>query len=167
MNQFQKHQRRCANLQACVCLALARYNFSTPDICLVVRHVFGHTISGRTIKRLSKSAGNKMKRGRPRSTPRVQQRDLTYLIECSFSDAESSHENTLHFLQNICAQFGLTPRQYLEWVKKMICRGKSMMRRCLLCEKGFPSASAGERHCRSCMAGRNRLLKQVDGALDC
>jgi hypothetical protein len=114
-------------------------------------------------KASAKSAGSKLKRGRPRSTPRVQKRDLNHLIEFSCSNADSFSENTLQFLHEVYTQFGLTPRQYLQWVAKTIRRGKCMMRRCLLCGKEFPSMSAGDRHCPSCKAGRNRLLKN-DGA---
>jgi hypothetical protein len=38
-------------------LTLVRYRFSTPEIRLLIRHVLGHALSGRTIKRAAKSAG--------------------------------------------------------------------------------------------------------------
>jgi hypothetical protein len=142
-------------------LSLACYNFATPEIRVLTRHVLDHAVSARTIKRLAKSAGSKLKRGRPRSTPRVQKRDLNHLIEFSCSNADSLSENTLQFLREVYTQFGLTPRQYLQWVAKTIRRGKCMMRRCLLCENEFASMSAGDRHCPSCKAGRNRLLKNT------
>jgi len=46
-------------------LALSQYHFSTPEIRLLMRQILGYALSGRTIKRLAKSAGHRLKRGRP------------------------------------------------------------------------------------------------------
>ena len=37
-------------------LALSQYHFATPEIRLLMRHILGYALSGRTIKRLAKSA---------------------------------------------------------------------------------------------------------------
>jgi hypothetical protein len=39
-------------------------------------------------------------------------------------------------------------------------RGKCMMRKCLLCDRFFPSQDSGERHCRACHGDRRRLLNE-------
>lgn len=41
------------------------------EIRLLMRHVLGHALSGRTLKRLARSTGCRLKRGRPPTTPRV------------------------------------------------------------------------------------------------
>ncbi len=149
-----------ANPQAVLSSALARYQFSTPEIRLLMRQVLGHAVSGRTIKRLVRSAGRRMKRGRPLSTPHIHKGDLNDLIEITSTGTESFNGNTLQFFHQIQQQFRLTPRQYLRWVAKFVRRGKYMMRRCLLCDKFFPSLETGERHCRGCQADRRRLLNE-------
>jgi hypothetical protein len=140
-------------------LALSQYHFSTPEIRLLMRHMLGHAISGRTIKRLARSAGNRLKRGRPRTTPRVRKGDMSDLIEAASNGLEGFNGHTLQFFHHIQVQFGLTPCQYLKWVAKFVRRGKCMMRRCLLCDRFFPSQDSGERHCQSCQLNRRRLLK--------
>jgi hypothetical protein len=141
-------------------LALSHYHFSTPEIRLLMRHVLGHAISGRTIKRLVRSAGSRLKRGRPRTTPRVHKGDLNDLVELTSNGLEASSGNTLQFFHHIQVQFGLTPRQYLMWVAKFVRRGKYMMRNCLLCDRVFPSLNSGERHCRACQSDRRRLINE-------
>ena len=47
-----------AERQAVMSLALVRYNFSTPEIRVLMRCLLGHAISSRTIKRLAKTAGH-------------------------------------------------------------------------------------------------------------
>jgi hypothetical protein len=140
-------------------LALVRYNFSTPEIRLLMRHVLGHALSGRTIKRLARSAGNVLKRGRPPTTPRLHKGDVTDLIEAT-STGIDVFGNSLQFFHHIQVQFGLTPRQYRIWVAKFVRRGKHMMRKCLLCDQFFASQESGERHCRSCQGDRRRLLNE-------
>jgi hypothetical protein len=39
-------------------------------------------------------------------------------------------------------------------------RGKCMMRKCLLCDRFFPSLDSSERHCRACQGDRRRLLNE-------
>jgi hypothetical protein len=34
-----------------------------------------------------------------------------------------------------------------------------MMRKCLFCDRFFPSQVSGERHCQRCQLNRRRLLK--------
>ena len=80
MKIIQKWQSGHANPYAVISLALARYNFSTPEIRVLMRHVLGHAISSRTIKRLVRSSGRHIKRGRPRSTPRIQKGDVNDLV---------------------------------------------------------------------------------------
>jgi hypothetical protein len=110
----------CKNIhvdpQMAMSLALSQYHFSTPEIRLLMRLVLGHAPSGRTIKRLARSAGSRLRRGRPPTTPRVHKRDLYDLIEVTSAGFDVSGSNVLHFLQNIELQFGLSPRQYLKWV---------------------------------------------------
>jgi len=141
-------------------LALSRYNFSTPEIRLLLRQVLGHAPSGRTIKRLARSAGHRLKRGRPLTTPKVHKGDLNDLVELTSNGLEACSGNTLQFFHQIHLQFGLTPRQYLKWVAMFVRRGKCMMRKCLLCDRFFPSVDSGERHCRACQNNRRRLLNE-------
>src|SRR5438128_11034159 len=94
-------------------LALSRYQFTTPEIQVLMRHVLGHALSGRTIKRRARSAGNRLKRGRPRATPRVHKADVSDLIESTSNGIETFGGNTLQLCQHIQVQFGLTPSQYL------------------------------------------------------
>ncbi len=141
-------------------LALLRYHFSTPEIRLLMRHVLGHALSGRTIKRLARSAGNRLKRGRPPTTPRVHKGDLNDLIETTSNGLDVFGGNTLQFLHHVQVQFGLTPRQYLKWVATFVRRGKCMMRKCLLCGELFPSTDSGERHCKRCQPTRHHLVKE-------
>jgi hypothetical protein len=141
-------------------LALSRYHFATPEIRLLMRHTLGYALSGRTIKRLAKSAGRRLKRGRPKTTPRVQKRQLNDLIEATSAGLDVFNGNALHFLNQIELEFGLSPRQYLKWVTQYVRRGKYMMRKCLLCGGFFPSLHSGERHCRACQGDRRRLLNE-------
>jgi hypothetical protein len=142
-----------------ISLALSQYQFSTPEIRLLMRHTLGYALSGRTIKRLAKSAGRRLKRGRPPTTPRVHKGDLSDLIQAS-SNLDAFSGNTLQFFYHIQVQFGLTPRQYLMWMAKFIRRGKYMMRKCLLCDRFFPSLDSGERHCKRCRTTRHQLVKE-------
>jgi hypothetical protein len=142
-----------------ISLGLSQYHFSTPEIRLLMRHVLGHALSGRTIKRVVRSAGRRLKRGRPRTTPRVHKGDVRDLIEATSNGFDVFSGDTLHFFHQIQVQFGLTPRQYLKWVAKFVRRGKYMMRKCLFCDRFFPSQDSGERHCRGCQLNRRRLLK--------
>jgi hypothetical protein len=141
-------------------LALSQYHFSTPEIRLLMRHILGYALSGRTIKRLAKSAGRRLKRGRPKTTPRVQKKQLNNLIETTSAGLDVFNGNALHFLNHIELEFGLSPRQYLEWVTQYVRRGNCMMRKCLLCDRFFPSQDSGERHCRACHGDRRRLLNE-------
>jgi hypothetical protein len=141
-------------------LALSQYHFSTPEIRLLMRQVLGHAPSGRTIKRLSRAAGHRLKRGRPPTTPRVHKGDMSDLIETTSNGLDVFSGHTLQFFHHIQVQFGLTPRQYLKWVAKCFRRGKCMMRKCLLCDSFFPSLDSGERHCRACQGDRRRLLNE-------
>lgn len=141
-------------------VALSQYRFSTPEIRLVMRNVLGHALSGRTIKRVLRSAGRRLKRGRPRTTPRVQKKHVNDLIEATSQSLDLFDGNALHFLNHIQFQFGLSPRQYLKWVTQSVRRGKCMIRKCLLCDRFFPSQDSGERHCRTCQGGRRRLLDE-------
>src|SRR5262245_64042389 len=70
-------------------LALSRYHFSTPEIRLLMRQTLGYALSGRTIKRLAKLAGHRLKRGRPKTTPRAQKRQLN-------EDRKSTRLNSSH-----------------------------------------------------------------------
>jgi hypothetical protein len=164
-----KKPRCCKNghidPQMVMSLALVRYHFSTPEIRLLMRHVLGHALSGRTIKRLARSAGSRLKRGRPPTTPRVHKGDMSDLIEATSNGLESFGGHTLHFFHYIQMQFDLTPRQYLMWVAKFIRRGKCMMRKCLLCRDLFPSLDSSERHCQRCRSNRRRLLRQDEQSM--
>jgi hypothetical protein len=125
-----------------------------------MRHTLGYALSGRTIKRLAKSAGRRLKRGRPKTAPRVQKKQLNDLIETTSAGLDVFNGNALHFLNHIELEFGLNPRQYLKWVTQYVRRGKYMMRKCLLCARFFPSLDSGERHCKVCGCDRRRLLKE-------
>ena len=146
-------------------LALSQYQFSTPEIRLLTRQTLGHALSGRTIKRLAKSAGRRLKRGRPKTTPRVQKKQLTDLIETTSAGLETFNGNALHFLNHVGLEFGLSPRQYLKWVSQYVRRGKCMMRKCLLCEQFFPSLVSSERHCRACQGDRRRAINEERSAI--
>lgn len=146
--------------ESVISLALVRYNFSTPDIRLLMRQVLGHAVSGRTIKRLVRSTGRRLKRGRPRSTPRIHKGDVNHLIELTSGGGESIKDNAFQLFQEVYDQFGLTPRQYLQWVTKSIRHGRSMLRRCLLCNEVFASLESSDRHCQSCRRDRRRLLNE-------
>lgn len=153
----------CTNIHvdpyAAMSVALSQYHFSTPEIRLLMRHVLGHALSGRTIKRLARSAGSKLRRGRPPTTPRVQKRDVCDLIQiASRSLNDAFRGNVLHFFHQIQLQFGLTPRQYLRWATQSVRRGKCVMRRCLLCSTLFPSLQSGDRHCQHCKQKRHVLM---------
>jgi len=162
MKSLYKHQSAYASKQAVLGLALARYNFSTPEIRIIMRQLLGHAISGRTIKRLARMTGQRLKRGRPPTTPRVQMRERNALIEATSQTPETIGENRLHCILQIQQEFGLTPRQYLAWVSTLIRRGKYMMRRCLHCEMLFPSTAAAERYCSKCRPGRIRLVRGTE-----
>ena len=125
-------------------VGLSQYHFSTPEIRLLMRHVLGHAISGRTIKRMVKSAGRRLKRGRPLTTPRVHKKCVNDLIAASSEGLGLFDGNALHFLNHIEVQFGLSPRQYLKWVTRYMRRGRCMMRKCLLCGGFFPSLDSGK-----------------------
>jgi hypothetical protein len=140
-------------------VGLSQYHFSTPEIRLLMRHVLGHAISGRTIKRMVRSTGRRLKRGRPPTTPRVHKKCLNDLIVASGEGLGAFDGNALHFLNHIEVQFGLSPRQYLKWATRYMRRGRCMMRKCLLCGGFFPSLDSGERHCQGCKTSRRRLLK--------
>ena len=155
---------RCKNLRVdphmIISLALSQYHFSTPEIRLLMRHVLGYALSGRTIKRLARSAGSQLKRGRPPTTPRVHKGDVSDLIEATSNGLDLLSGHALQFFHQVQLQFGLTPRQYLMWVAKFVRRGKYMMRKCLLCDRFFPSLDSGERHCKACQSDRRRLLNE-------
>jgi hypothetical protein len=158
-------KRRCSkngNLDPAIVmsLALVRYHFTTPEIRLLMRHVIGHALSARTIKRLARSAGNVLKRGRPPTKLSLHKGDMSDLIEATSSGIDGFNNNTLQLFHHIQVQFGLTPRQYLMWVAKFIRRGKYMMRKCLLCAEFFPSSASGERHCKECQPVRHHLVKE-------
>ena len=44
---------------------------SSAEIRLLMRQVLGHALSSRTLQRLARSTGSRLKRGRPPTTPRV------------------------------------------------------------------------------------------------
>jgi hypothetical protein len=140
--------------QSVISLALVQYNFSTPEIRMLMRYMLGHAVSGRTIKRLARSTGHRLKRGRSR----VSKGDLSNLLELTSNSVGSFAGNTLQLLHEIYLQFGLTPRQYLRWIAKDVQRGKCMMRKCLLCASFFGSTDSGERHCKTCRGDRRRLV---------
>ena len=141
-------------------VALSQYQFSTPEIRLLMRHVLGHALSGRTIKRVVRSVGRRLKRGRPRTTPRVHKKCVDDLIGVTSEGLGVFDGNALHFLNHIEVQFGLSPRQYLKWVTHFVRRGKYMMRRCILCGELFPSLGSGDRNCNRCGQNRRRLIRE-------
>lgn len=159
-----KKSRCCANSQAdrqaVLSLALARFNFSTPEIRLLMRAMLGYAISGRTIKRLAKTAGYRLKRGRPRTTPKIHKGAASELVEVTSFGLDDCNGNALQLFDQIRGQFGLTPRQYLKWVAQIVRRGKCMMRRCLLCRASFASMESGDRYCRDCRGDRRRLIDE-------
>jgi len=158
MNPDRDHKVVRHNRPSVISLALVRYNFSTPEIRVLMHHVLGHAVSGRTIKRLARSAGHRLNRGRPPTTARVHKSDAGDLIEATGNGLDVFSGNTLQFFHHIQVQFGLAPRQYLKWAAKFVRRGKYMMRRCLLCNRYFPSADSGERHCPNCRGKRRSLV---------
>ena len=114
-------KRRCSknsNLdpEMVMSLALVRYHFSTPEIRLFMRHVLGHALSGRTIKRLARSAGNRLKRSRPQTKLSLHRGDVSDLIETTSTGLDAFGGNTLQVFHHIQVQVGLTPRQYFVWV---------------------------------------------------
>jgi hypothetical protein len=141
-------------------LALSGYHFSTAEIRLLMRQTLGYALSGRTIKRLAKSAGRRLKRGRPKTTPRVQRKKLNDLIEATSAGLDVFDGNVLHLLNHVELGFGLSSRQYLKWVNQYMRRGRCMMRKCLLCAELFPSKDSGERHCKECQSERHHLVKE-------
>ena len=165
MKIIQKWQSRHANSQAVISLALARYKFATPEIRALMRCVLGHAISGRTIKRLAKDSGHRLKRGRPRTTPKIHKSDLSALVELTSHGPDGFNGNALQLFHQVQGQFGLTPRQYLKWVAEFVRRGKYMMRKCLLCGDLFTSIDSGDRHCDRCRLSRRRLLKEDDASI--
>jgi len=144
-------------------VALSQYHFSTPEIRLLMRHVLGHAVSGRTIKRMVRSAGRRLKRGRPRTTPRVHKKCVNDLIVVTSGGLGVFDGNALHFLNHIQVHFGLSPLQYLKWVTRSVRRGKCMVRKCLLCDRFFPSVDSGERHCPNCKGKRRSLVINETG----
>jgi len=160
MKIIQKWQSRHANSQAVISLALARYKFATPEIRALMRCVLAHAISGRTIKRLAKDSGHRLKRGRPRTTPKIHKGDLSALVELTSHGPDGFNGNALQLFHQVQGQFGLTPRQYLKWVAKFVRRGKCMIRKCLFCDRFFPSLDSGERHCKTCQGNRRRLINE-------
>jgi len=157
----------CKNIHAdpnvAMSVALSQYHFSTPEIRLLMRHVLGHAVSGRTIKRMVRSAGRRLKRGRPRTTPRVHKKCVKDLIGATSEGFGVFDGNALHFLNHIEVQFGLSPLQYLKWVTRSVRRGKCMVRKCLLCDRFFPSVDSGERHCPNCKGKRRSLVINETG----
>jgi len=136
-------RKRCdkyipVNPSATISLALSKYHFSTADIGEMIRFVTRTIPSKWSTKRLSRSDGSYLKQGRPPIIPKVK-RDGLYHIEL---------------------QFGLTPRQYINWVATFMRHGKYLMRRCLLCGDLFPSLESADRHCRQCLANRRQLLRE-------
>lgn len=162
-----KKPRCCKNnhndRQMVMSLALLRYNFSTPEIRVLMRHVLGYAVSGRTIKRLARSAGHRLKRGRPPIAAKIHKSDASDLIEATGNDLDLFSGNSLHFFHHIQVQFGLAPRQYIKWLAKFIRRGKCMVRRCLFCNRYFPSVDSGERHCSNCKGKRRSLVIKETG----
>lgn len=154
---YANHQ---ADRQAVMSLALARYNFSTPEIRVLMRCVLGHATSGRTIKRLAKNSGQHFKRGRPRTIPKIHKSAASVLVQITGVGLNDCDGNALHLFDQIRVQFGLTPLQYLNWATQNLRRGKCMMRRCLLCSAPFASMESGDRHCRACRGDRRRLIDE-------
>jgi len=148
------------NREAVLGTALLRYQFATPEIRMLMRFTLGHAISGRTLKRLVRASGRRMKRGRPPSAPRIHKGDLSDLIELTSNGLVVSGGNALRLFEEVQIQFGLRPRQYIRWVANFVRCGKCMMRKCLLCDQLFPSLDSSERHCRACQGDRRRLLNE-------
>jgi hypothetical protein len=162
-----EHKPRCRlpDPYSAMSLALTKYHLSTPEIRLFMRLVLGHAPSSRTIKRLARSAGVKLKRGRPPTAAKVHRREVHDLIAVTSNGLSNSNGNALHFLDQIQLQFGLTPRQYLSWVKRSIRRGNCMIRKCLFCGELFPSTESGQRHCEQCQSTRRQRLKEEGRSL--
>lgn len=106
-----------------ISLALSKYNFGAPDIRIVISHLLGIALSRRSIRLLVKSGGNGLKHGRPPGTLKINKDDLFRLIELTSGGLESFSGNTLHLLDHIKVQFGLSPRQYLDWVARFVRGG--------------------------------------------
>lgn len=154
---LQKHPRGSPRGDELGAFAVPLFNPGNP---FVHEARVGSRASGRTIKRLARLAGTRLKRGRPPTAARVQKRDLYDLIETTSNGFTVSGENALHFFHELQLQFGLTPQQYLKWVTQSVRRGKSMMRKCLFSGDLFPSTGSGERHCRRCQSSRRHLVKE-------
>lgn len=151
--------KRGASRYGLLAIALSRYQFATPDIRILMRQALGHAVSGRTIKRLVRATGCKMKRGRPPTTPRIHTGSMRDLVEVTASGIAHQGEAT-HLLQEVQVQYGLTPRQYLKWVESQLRHGRRMMRRCLLCSELFASMESTDRHCSVCRGDRRRLVNE-------
>lgn len=149
---------------AAMSLALSKYHFSTADIREIIRHVLGHAPSKRSTCRLSRSDGSKLKQGRPPTIPKVKRGSLYSVIEVTGKGFDTFSGNTLHFLHYIELQFGLSPRQYLNWIARFVRHGRYMMRSCLLCGNLFPSTDSGDRHCRACRVNSQRILRRHDNS---
>ncbi len=149
---------------AAMSLALSKCHFSTADIREITRHVLGHAPSKRSTCRLARSDGSKLKQGRPPTIPKVKRGSLYSLIEVTVKGVDTAMGNTLHFLHYIELQFGLSPRQYLNWVTRFVRHGRYMMRSCLLCGDLFPSMDSGDRHCRACRGNSQRILRRHDNS---
>jgi hypothetical protein len=76
-----------------------------------MRQILGYALSGRTIKRLAKSAGHRLKRGQPKTTPRVQKKQLNDLIETTSAGLDLFNGNAFHFMNHIELEFGLSPKR--------------------------------------------------------
>jgi len=158
-------RKRCdkyipVNPSATISLALSKYHFSTADIGEMIRFVTRTIPSKWSTKRLSRSDGSYLKQGRPPIIPKVKKDGLYSLIEVTGKGFNTFSGNTLHFLHHIELQFGLTPRQYINWVATFMRHGKYLMRRCLLCGDLFPSLESADRHCRQCLVSRRQLLRE-------
>ena len=162
----RKRFDKCISLDpyAAMSLALSKYHFSSPDIREIIRHVLGHAPSTQSTCRLSRSDGSKLKQGRPPTIPKIKKRDLHDLIVATSWNPQVFDGNMLHFVQYIELQFGLSPRQYLNWVTRFVRHGRYMMRSCLLCGDPFPSMDSGDRHCRACRVNRQRILRRHDNS---
>lgn len=159
-----KKSRCCAidpaDRQAVLSLALARYNFSTPEIRVLMRSCLAMRFPAEQSNGLRKRAGYPLKRGRPLTTPKIHKGAASELVEVTSFWLDGCAGNALQLFDQVRGQFGLTPRQYLKWVAQIVRRGKCMMRRCLLCDRIFPSMDSGERHCTGCRRDRRRLVKE-------
>lgn len=148
------------DLLVAVSLALSQYDLATPEFRLLMRNVLGHALSARTIKRLVRSSGRRLKRRRPRTAPKINTKQIGDLIRTTSEGLDPFDGNILHFLNQVEVEFELAPRQYLKGTTQFVRRGKYMMRHCLLCKDIFPSLDSGDRHCKRCSADRQRLLRQ-------